>query len=261
MKPLMAAIWCEGLKTYKTRVFWLSVAFFIFIALMISLIMYVQIHPEISEKLGIIGTKASLLRFGEPIWQNYFTLLLQTVAAIGLVGYGFVTSWVFGREYSDKTAKDILALPVSRSDIVLSKFIISAIWCFILSIVLLLFALLFGKIAGLTGWSDRIFSKFSGTFALVSFLTLLLCTPVAFFASFGRGYLVPFAFIILTLITANFIGLVGLGPFFPWAVPGILSLSSSEGNQLNITSYFILSLTSIAGYAATSAWWRFADQK
>jgi len=125
MKPLMAAIWCEGLKTYKTRVFWLSVAFFIFIALMISLIMYVQIHPEISEKLGIIGTKASLLRFGEPIWQNYFTLLLQTVAAIGLVGYGFVTSWVFGREYSDKTAKDILALPVSRSDIVLSKFIIS----------------------------------------------------------------------------------------------------------------------------------------
>ena len=63
----------------------------------------------------MIGTKASLLRFGEPNWNNYLALLLQGISAIGLIGFGFITSWVFGREYSENTLKDILALPVSRS--------------------------------------------------------------------------------------------------------------------------------------------------
>lgn len=261
MKKLFVALWAESLKMYKSKVFWFSMLFFIFITLMIGLLMFVQIHPDISKKLGMIGTKASMLRFGEPIWQNYFALLTQMIAAIGLVGYGFVTSWVFGREYSDKTAKDILALPISRSYIVLSKFIVSVFWCIILTIILFTFSLLLGKIVGISGWSDQVFLKFTGTFAIVSVLTMLLCTPVAFFASFGRGYLLPFAFIILTLILANFIGFVGLGPYFPWAVPGILSSPPTENIQLNMTSYLILVLTSTIGYIGTLAWWRYADQK
>jgi len=261
MKKLFVALWAESLKMYKSKVFWFSMLFFIFITLMTGLLMFVQIHPDISKKLGMIGTKASMLRFGEPIWQNYFALLTQMIAAIGLVGYGFVTSWVFGREYSDKTAKDILALPITRSYIVLSKFIVSVFWCIILTIILFTFSLLLGKIVGISGWSDQVFLKFTGTFAIVSVLTMLLCTPVAFFASFGRGYLLPFAFIILTLILANFIGFVGLGPYFPWAVPGILSSPPTENIQLNMTSYLILVLTSTIGYIGTLAWWRYADQK
>jgi ABC-2 type transport system permease protein len=261
MKSLAVALWVEGLKIYKSRVFYLSMIFFLFIAFMMGLLIFVQVHPEISKKLGIIGTKALMLRFGDPNWKNYFALLTQTIGAIGLIGYGFVTSWVFGREYSDKTAKDILALPVSRSNIVLSKFIVTIIWCIILSIVLYASAVIFGKITGISGWSCQILSKFTETYLLVSILTMLLCTPVAFFASFGRGYLLPFAFIILTLILANFIGFVGLGPYFPWSIPGILSMPPSEDIHLNIVSYIILILTSILGYMGTLAWWIFADQK
>lgn len=261
MKSLFVALWAEGLKIYKSKVFWFSILFFILVPFMIGVLMFVQIHPEISKKLGLIGTKASMLRFGEPVWGNFFPLLTQTVAAIGLVGYGFVTSWVFGREYSDKTVKDILALPISRSYIVLSKFIATVIWCIILTIVLFFFSLLSGKLAGVSGWSQQIFTKFSGTFTLVSILTVLLCTPVAFFASLGRGYLLPFAFIILSLILANFIGFIGLGPYFPWAIPGILSAPPAEDMQLNGTSYLILFLTSIIGYTGTLLWWHFADQK
>ena len=142
--------------------------------------MFVQIHPEISGKLGMVGTKASMLRLGEPNWQNYFALLTQGISAIGLVGYGFVTSWVFGHEYSDKTVKDILALPVSRSYIVLSKFIVIVLWSILLSIIFFAFALIFGKIAGISSWSGQIVSTYAKTFTLVSFLSILLCTPVAF---------------------------------------------------------------------------------
>ena len=261
MKKLFAVLWVESLKIYKSRVFGFSMQFFIFVTFMISLIMFVQIHPDISKKLGMIGRKAALLRFGDPNWQNYFTLLAQVIAAIGLIGYGFVTSWVFGREYSDKTAKDILALPISRSYIVLSKLIVSVIWCVILTIVFFSFALLFGKLMGIPGWSGQLLSKFLGTFTMVSLLSMLLCTPVAFFASVGRGYLLPIAFIVLTLILSNFIGLIGLGPYFPWSIPGILSVPPTEGIQLNMASYFILFLTSILGFIGTLTWWYFADQR
>ena len=97
--------------------------FFVFVSFMMGLIICIQIHPEISQKLGLIGTKASLLRFGEPNWKNYLALLLQGISAIGLIGFGFITSWVFGREYTENTLKDILALPVSRSTIVSLKII------------------------------------------------------------------------------------------------------------------------------------------
>ncbi len=261
MKSFFVTLWAEGLKIIRSGVFWFSILFFIFIPFMTGVLMFVQIHPEISRKLGMIGTKAAVLRFGEPCWQNYFVLLNQTIAAIGLVGYGFVTSWVFGREYSDKTAKDILSLPVSRSLIVLSKFIAVLIWSIILTITFFSFSLLSGKIAGISGWSYQILSKYSGTFTGVSFLTMILCTPVAFFASFGRGYLFPISFIILTLILANFIGFVGLGPYFPWAIPGILSVPPTEDMQLNTSSYIILILTGISGYFGTLIWWNYADQK
>lgn len=259
MKSILVTLWSESLKIYKSRVFWFSMVFFVFIALMMGLLMFVQIHPEISERLGLIGTKASMLRFGEPNWQNYFALLNQTIAAIGFVGYGFVTSWVFGREFSDKTAKDILALPVSRSCIVFSKFIASLVWCIILTLLLFVSALLIGKTVALSGWTNQYFFRFAETFALVSVLTMLLCTPVAFFASLGRGYLLPFAFIILSLILANFTGLVGLGPYFPWSIPGMLSVPPSEGMHLSMISYIILVLTCIIGYFGTVRWWHYAD--
>jgi ABC-2 type transport system permease protein len=68
-------------------------------------------------------------------------------------------------------------------------------------------------------------------------------------------------FIILTLIIANFTGLVGLGPYFPWAIPGIYSApAGTEGMQLGLSSYIILVFTSLLGLAGTITWWRFADQ-
>ena len=68
--------------------------------------------------------------------------------------------------------------------------------------------------------------------------------------------------IILTMIMANFTGLVGLGPYFPWAIPGLLSAPpGADDIHLNIVSYIILFSTSILGLFGTLAWWRFADQK
>ncbi len=261
MKNIFATFIAECMKLRGSRIFWITILIFLFIPFMMGLLFFVQKHPEISAKLGMIGTKATMLRLGKADWSAYLEFLIQGMAGIGLLGFGFVTSWVFGREYSDRTLKDILALPVSRSFIVLSKFIVIVIWCILLILVFFTCGLIFGKIIGIPGWSNEIIFQYAQTYIVTSFLTLLLCTPVAFFASYGRGYLLPMGFVILTLLMANFTGLVGLGPYFPWAIPGIYSApAGTEGMQLFIGSYIILAFTSVLGFAGTIAWWRFADQ-
>lgn len=242
--------------------FWASILFFVLVSSMMSFVMFVQKYPDISAKLGMIGNKAQMLRFGEPNWQNYFRLLIEGMAGVGLVGTGFVTSWIFGREFSDHTIKDILALPVSRVYIVISKFIMVVFWSVILSTTYFIFGLLFGLVVDLPGLSAGIIYQNGKIFWVTAFLLLILCTPVAFLASYSRGYIFPIGFVILTMILANFSGLVGLGPYFPWAVPGLYGVpSGAEGMQLNITSYIILICTGLIGLYGTIAFWLYADQK
>ena len=134
------------------------------------------------------------------------------------------------------------------------------IWCALLAFFLFISGLIVGGIIHIPGWSSEIAFSSAYKFTITSLLTILLYTPVVFFASYGRWYLLPMGFVIFTLIIANFICLVGLGPYFPWAIPGIYSSATGEGTQLGIISYIILYLTSISGLIGTFAWWHFADQ-
>jgi ABC-2 type transport system permease protein len=259
MKGIFSAFWAESLKIRRSKIFLITILVFIIIPTMMGFLIFISKNPEISSKLGMVGTKASL--FGKYDWPAYFGLLIQLIAGIGLMGFGFVTSWVFGREYSDHTVKDLLALPVSRLFIVLSKFIVVVIWCVLLAFFLFVFGLIIGGMLHMSGWSSEIAFHNAYKFIVTSLLTILLCTPVAFFASYGRGYLLPMGFVIFTLITAQFTGAVGLGPYFPWGIPGIYSSASGTGGmQLGIISYIILYLTSISGLIGTFVWWHFADQ-
>jgi len=261
MKNIFSAIWAESLKIYRSKILWITILAFVFIPSMMGVLMFVVKNPEFSSKLGMIGTKAAMLRFGEVDWRAYFGLLNQIIAGVGLIGFAFVTSWVFGREYSDRTVKELLALPTPRSSIVLSKFIVVAIWCVLLSFILFAFGLIVGGMIKFSGWSREIIFYNVYIFIITSLLTILLCTPVAFFASYGRGYLPPIGFTFLTLIVAQFTGLVGLGPYFPWGIPILFSSTTGvESAPLGMISYIILFLTSIFGFIGTLAWWHYADQ-
>ena len=65
---------------------------------------------------------------------------------------------------------------------------------------------------------------------------------------------------ISTLIAAQFIGILGLAPYFPWAIPITYGTVGADGVQLGAVSYIILVSASIVGFLATFAWWRYADR-
>jgi len=259
MTGLLTVVWAESLKVRKSKMLWLSIIAALFMAIMMGFLMFIAKNPDLAGKMGLLGTKSSIMQNVD--WPSYIGLLTQMISALGLIGFGFLASWVFGREYSDRTVKDLLALPFPRSYIVVSKFIVVAVWGILLSLLLLAASLLIGWLIGLTGGSNEILTHGVYAFTITALLTLLLTTPVAFFASYGRGYLPPMGFVILTLVLGQFVVAVGLGPYFPWDIPGLYSVAASAGGSLpGAISYLILALTCIIGLLATYAWWRYADQ-
>lgn len=260
MRSLYAAFYCELLKIRRSRVFLISLVFIGFVSLMFGLLMLIAKHPELAEKSAILSTKASLI--GTADWPSYFALLMQLGLVLGVMGPGIVTIWVFGREYSDRVIKDILVMPVSRIHIVSSKFIVTFLWSLLLLTVLYLTGIITGLLIRLDAWDPTVLLQSSLAFSESSLLSILLITPVALIACISRGYLLPVGFLILIMIFTQvlFVGLEGLAPYFPWAIPALITgVAGPDTPIAGFISYLILAATSLAGFLGTTAWWRHAD--
>jgi ABC-2 type transport system permease protein len=261
MKQQLQAFIAEILKNRHSRIVWVTFIAFALAPLFGGTFLFLMKGNGYDGLSGAFKSKAVLLSF-EANWHSYFGLLSQAVGVGGVLIFGFVASWLFGREYSDGTAKDILALPVSRIKILNAKFVYYIFWCFALVISNLLLGLLIGFLLNLPGWSSEIFSGNMKIYFVTTLLIILLNTPIAFFAIAGRGYLTPLGIVAIALVLAQIIGAMSFGNYFPWAVPGLYSGSGGAAMQadLNLFSFLILILTSLAGYLATIFWWKYADQ-
>lgn len=246
MKNLLISTWVENVKMFRSRIFWITVVSFSAIPILGGLYMFVLTNPE---------------NVGNNGWKEYFGFLSQAMAVGGILLYGFVTSWAFGREYSDRTIKDLLAIPISRTNIVLSKFLVVFIWCTILTFDEFVLGLITGAIINIPGWTQS--SAISGfyTLAICSILTIIISSPVAFFASYGRGYLPPLGYVVFTVVLAQIIGGTALGPYCPWTLAALYSgISGTSDIHLFSASYVIFAFTSVLGIVGTFSWWCFADQ-
>lgn len=260
MNGLHAATWAEILKLRKSRMLVLTLLGFSGIAVLLALMVLLSRYPELVANSAAASSKAS---FFSNNWTSYFQLLIQIILSLGTIGFGFISSWIFGREYTDYVIKDILALPVNRLTIVSSKFIVIILWSLLLSLTLFVSGLLSGLIINIPDWSAQMAYHYFIIFIESSLLTILLCTPVAFIASFSRGYLAPLAYVIFTLILTNIvvIGTPSIAIYIPWVVPALVSgLIGPNLPPIGMTSYLILFFTFILGLIGTLAWWRFADQ-
>jgi len=220
-------------------------------------LIFVAKNPEISQKLGLVSAKANLIAYSATDWPTYLGLFGQLIAAGGFVLFILIISWVFGREFADGTLKDMLAVPVQRSGILLAKFIVVAIWSALLTAVIFIAGLVMGAIIRLPGGSIGVIFQGTVLVAVTACLVIVVVMPFALFASVGRGYLLPVGVAVLTLMMTNLVAIVGWGEYFPWAVPGLYALGKSS---LTPISYWIVFLTSLAGMIATHLWWKLADQ-
>lgn len=257
MAELSDLAWVELRKAVRSGMpVWTAMGA-LFLPLAIAFLIFVARHPEVSQKLGLVGAKANLTAYAGTDWPAYLGLITLVVAAGGFFLFVLVVSWVFGREFVDGTVKDLLAVPVRRSSILLAKFLVAAVWSVLLSTVIFVVGVAAGGAIGLPGGSTGVLFEGAIAAEVMACLIVAVTLPFAFFASAGRGYLLPVGLAIVALVLANLAVVLGWGDYFPWAVPGMYAQSKGA---LPPVSYWIVFLTGLAGLLGTYLWWKLADQ-
>ena len=184
---------------------------------------------------------------------NTFELLFNNVnmymsALFAVLLFAIMISYLFGREYNEHTLKTMLTIPVSRGNFLLSKYVMFLVWILILTVVTSLSTLVFGFIAGLEGFSLKLF--------IDSFIQLLFAN-VLLFLTFS-----PFVFLslVITNMVPAMVGGAGLtlvnmliygqtwAPYVPWVCPYLIASGEIAGYSTSISlSYGIILATFAIG--------------
>ena len=184
---------------------------------------------------------------------NTFELLFNNVnmymsALFAVLLFAIMISYLFGREYNEHTLKTMLTIPVSRGNFLLSKYVMFLVWILILTVVTSLSTLVFGFIAGLEGFSLKLF--------IDSFMQLLFAN-VLLFLTFS-----PFVFLslVITNMVPAMVGGAGLtlvnmliygqtwAPYVPWVCPYLIASGEIAEYSTSISvSYGIILATFVIG--------------
>jgi ABC-2 type transport system permease protein len=259
MNGLIPSLWAEMLKMRRSKVPLLTAVGFSFVPLVGGLFMIILKDPQAARSMGLISAKAQLTA-GTAEWSTLFGLLAQATAVGGSIVFAIFTMWVFGREFADRTVKELLALPTSRETIVTAKFIVVVAWTIFLTLLAFALGLLVGRLVVIPGWSQELLQTASVDIIGAGLLSILLLPFVALVASLARGYMASFGWLILTVFLGQIAVLTGWGDWFPWSVPALFSgAAGPRAGLMGTHSYVIVSLASLIGIAATFYWWRSAD--
>ncbi|WP_298520474.1 ABC transporter permease [uncultured Methanobrevibacter sp.] len=196
---------------------------------------------------------------------NTFEMLFTNVnmymsAMFAVLIFAIIISYLFGREYNEHTLKTMLTIPVSRGKFLASKYMMFLMWVVILTMVTSFSTLVFGFIAGLDGFSLKLFID---SFAQLLFANVLL------FLTFS-----PFVFLslVVTNMVPAMVGGAGLSlvnlmvygqnwaPFVPWVCPYLIASGEIAKYSTSIAvSYGIILAAFVIGLAISNIYFTRTD--
>ncbi len=264
LRDAFSAVGVEFQKVKRSKTLWMTALVFVFINLIGGLFMFILKDPELARSLGLVGAKAQLFG-GTADWPSFFNLMLLLGSIGGLVIFGFIFIWIFGREFGDRTVYDMLSLPTSRLTIVFAKVVTAAAWSIALILGVFVLTLGIGAVLQLPQWSADTAVNGLSSLLVTALLTIIICITFALIASITRGYLPAVGAIFLVLLLGEVLGRLGYGQYFPWTIPMLYSgaadaLTGGTPASLGLVSYLLAGLTGVLSYILTAAWWRNADQ-
>ncbi len=249
----------EFVKLRRAKVTWGTLAALSAATLGIALFMWIVREPGRAAQLGLLGAKANLSGL-DATWSSFFSMLTLIVGIGGMLVLSFVVAFVFGREYSEGTSKNMLALPVGRPAFVFAKLLVAAAWWLVLVIAVLIEAFVVGTALGLPGWSAALAVAAVRNALVSAGIAYLLVPVVAWITVLGRGYMAPLGFALGMLALGNLFSKTGWAPWFPWSiVPMLVGVVGKPTQGLPASSWVVLALTFAAGIAATAAQLTYAD--
>ncbi|SFD69820.1 bacitracin transport system permease protein [Bacillus sp. 491mf] len=184
---------------------------------------------------------------------------LYTLLVIGVPLYGVVTAYLFNREYTENTLKNLLTIPVSRIRFIISKFILLFIWIMILTMVSWGLTLLLGLLGSFPGLSNALILQSFMKFLIGGGFLFILSTPIVFLTLIMKTYVSPIILtIVITMInvmTAN----SEHKDLFPWAATIDIVNNKLQPTYPPEYSYVIIAATAIIGFIATIFYFKRVD--
>ena len=248
----------EFIKLRRSVVPWITLAVMLAGPWVLALFMWIIREPERAASLVLLGTKANLagLEATWPAFGNYVSVL---VGAAGMLVLAFVVAHLFGREYADGTAKNMLALPVPRAAFGVAKLVVAACWWLVLVAAALAEALAIGWLMALPGLSTDLGWQMVRATLLGAAASYLLVPVVAWVAVASRNILAPVGFALGMLLLGDVVGHTGWAGWFPWSIVPLLTGMTGDAAPLASTSGLVLAATFAAGLIGTGVQLRLAD--
>lgn len=172
-------------------------------------------NPEVAAKAG----PAAALN-----WSGLLAGAAQVTAVGGLIGFGTVLAWMFGREFTDGTITGLFALPIGRGRIAWAKLVVHLAWAACVGVLLAVGVLVLGLLLGY-GAPDAATWAGLGRQIALAVLTGLIVAPVAWIATAARSVFAGVGGTIALVILAQVGALTGAGGWMPLAAPALWAMS------------------------------------
>ena len=180
-----------------------------------------------------------------------FELLFSNVnmymsALFAILLYAIMISYLFGREYNEHTLKTMLTIPVSRGKFLLSKYVMFLVWILILTVVTSLSTMVLGFVAGLDGFSLKLFIDSFAQLLFANVLSFLRFSPFVFISLFITN-MIP------AMVGGAGLALVNMmiygqtwAPYVPWVCPYLIASGEIAEYSSSITLSYAVILATFA---------------
>ena len=180
-----------------------------------------------------------------------FELLFSNVnmymsALFAILLYAIMISYLFGREYNEHTLKTMLTIPVSRGKFLLSKYVMFLVWILILTVVTSLSTMVLGFVAGLDGFSLKLFIDSFAQLLFANVLLFLTFSPFVFLSLFITN-MVP------AMVGGAGLALVNMmiygqtwAPYVPWVCPYLIASGEIAEYSGSVTLSYAVILATFA---------------
>lgn len=257
------ALLAEIVKLRRSRLVWVSALVLLAGPMLAASVVAALNDPVRAEALGLTAEMTE--QFGEPGWTMMFQSVAEIAASgLGIILYPILAASLFVTEYATGTIKVMLTLPVTRAQLVISKFVVLAGWIAILTVYLFAASVLLLMAIGGMPLPTSAEATEGARILIESTLLLYLGLSVpCLLATTGRGYLPPMIFVGVTAVIGVALTTAGgtLPNYLVWLMPAAHSGAISVGDPSPIgpLQWGIATATFTIAAIATWARIRFFD--
>ncbi len=241
-------IYCEFLKLKRSKMFLISI-----LGAMVAPIMVFA---------GLIKAKITQPEKIVTYWDMLEQTNLYMLLLFGIIVYGVIAAYLFSREYSEKTLKSILTIPVSKEAFLSAKFLMLFIWMMIITLVAWISTLLLSIFGNAADFSGAVIIHSLKEYFLGAMLLYLTMSPFVFITLWLKNIVTPII-AVATVVLAN-VALANedLAALFPWSSPYLIASGDIEKLSYSVaTAVIIIIVVFLVGIVASFAYFKKQDAK